>query len=166
MRLFEFGSIDVLADLRRIMSEMGNEKRANLAEDIIADEEYASSFIASAVGSALAERDLIVGKYYFPMTFSFDYSKRSIAFLTVVQQVKYIGIAGSRFEFKYDTCDVPIQFPSDEYLSKNEYTTVYSDKDTLDQIISLIILKFKGNEWNIVAQGYNLLGSLQRITNI
>lgn len=165
MRIYEFGGIDVQKELLRLHSRRSKFSITN--ESIEQDKEYINSFIDAANGYSIRENELVIDNFYFPITIVVNLIERKILMTVTIQKAKYVGIAGNRLEFKYETCPKSLFFLKDEYLLENEHTFIFSTKEELNQIVSLSILKFRDIDvWNFLAFGYDSSGDFHRITNI
>lgn len=161
MRVYEFNGINVQAELIRLHNRKTKTNESKQDGFV-----YISSFLSAAEGCTVAEDHLVIGNYYFPIEVMYDSAERKVTMLIVTQPARYIGLAGSRLEFRYDTSNKPLLFPTDEYLTTNERRFVFSSKDELDKIVSLAEMKFSNTEWDFQALGFDQTGAIRRITNI
>ena len=167
MRRYEFDGLDVLIEMRKLHQQHVNSKRSLTNEDVEQDTKYIRSFLDAAEDATVLESDLTIGESYFPMSVTVDLLKKAISPLLVTQEAEYIGLSGSRLEFRYKGVPRPIYFPQDEFLSEDEYRFVYLSKQELHNIVLLIKMKFSGyDDWTINAYGIASDGSAQQITNI
>jgi hypothetical protein len=164
MRTYEFGGIDVQAEIHRLHKRRSKFSITNESEQ--SDTEYITTFLASAEGYSVLESELVIGNYYFPIDILYNSLERKLTIILVVQQAEYVGIAGSRLEFRYNTNSKSLFFPTDESLTDSEYRYVFSNRNELDQIVSVATMKFNNTDWDFQAFGFDLTGTIQRITNL
>jgi len=164
MRTYEFGGIDVQTEIHRLHNRQSKFLITN--ESIQDDFKYVTSFLDSANGFTIAESELIVGNYYFPIDILYSPHERKLTLILVIQPAEYVGVAGSRLEFRYNVSSKSLFFPSDESLTDSEHRYIYSNRNELDQIVSVAIMKFSNTDWDFQAFGFDLTGTIQRITNL
>ena len=167
MRFYEFGWIDVQKDTKRLLSIIVK-KKLGLKETISYSTATIGSFVQVVDDYSISESELEVGKYYIPFDMSIDTTAKSLLLTVVTIPAKYVGRAGSRFDFRYDTIpNQPLYFPSEEYTTENEHICFFTEQYQLDQMIQQAVLKFRGSDWNLDAYGYNpATSSLGLITNV
>jgi len=166
MREYEFNGIDVTTEMLKFRKCCEN-KQKNLNEDTENDKEFIQNYVNAANSLGLIEQDLVVGEYYCPMAMQAEYLTNEVNVILVIKLAQYLGSTGSRLHFKYDACDKPIYFLSDDGLILTTYRFVFSSKTDLDTMVTHLVLQLGGSEkWTITARGFTETGELHVISNI
>ena len=168
MKFNEFCGIDVMADMEQRIQESINERRPNLTEDIVADRKEVDVFAGMSLSQSIPEDDLIVGQYYYPVLFVPSLPNKLLNITITTKDAEFLGVVGSRLEFKFSNSGRSMFFPSDEVINskKNWYRFVYDHKRHLDSFAVTLMMKFSNRDWILKTEAYTERGECNQITNL
>jgi hypothetical protein len=104
--------------------------------------------------------DLQIGQQYFPLEITASPAQKVISIYTVTHAVKLAKITEAQLIFKNDHQEKAIAFPNNLLDSEDHAVWVFSNKNTLDSLISYATLAFKNN-WILSVYAYDEHGQLR-----